>query len=305
MTRAGLAVMLLAVALAAADSARAAEREHEVRSGESAAAIAKRYYGDHELAGMLLRYNGRDGTVIRPGERLRVPYCEVHVVKSGDSLSVLARRYLGRPSAYRAVARLNGMAPDSPLRVGQSIVMPVVFSHALRRGETLGALADLNYGDHELGDMLQEFNGIEDPRRLSVGQTVLIPVVGLRLRDESPPEVMERTVADRPGSEEPVSPPEPRFEAELTTARRDFERGDYDGARERLEAMRKVVGETGTEMDRAEFARLLAFVYIAFDRTDDACVALRVAGSADPLSGLDPDLISPKILDSLAACDGV
>jgi len=160
-------------------AAAAGERVHEVRPGESASSIAKRYYGDYELAPLLLEYNGRTGNLIRVGEKLRVPFCEVHRVGGGDTWSGLADRYLGRASAYRAVAALNGLEPARPLGLGVEIVFPVPLEYRLQRGDTLAGIAEHFYGDVDLGDALRSYNGIEDPRRLSVGQTIEVPL-GLR-----------------------------------------------------------------------------------------------------------------------------
>lgn len=173
-----------AVALIASD-ALAGERVHQVRAGESASSIAKHYYGAYERAGLMLRYNDRVDSTIRPGETLRVPWCEVHRVASGDTWSILTRRYVGRPSAWRPIARLNGIAPDVPLRVGQRIVFPVILSHRLRRGETLSMLAEQYYGEPDLADVLELFNEVEDPRRLSAGQSLKVPLISFLLREGS------------------------------------------------------------------------------------------------------------------------
>jgi len=176
---AGLAVVLLTGA------SLAAERIHLVRSGESASSIAQRYYGDPELAPLLLRYNGKEKPALSTGERLRIPLCRVHLVASGDSWSGLAQKYLSRPSAHPVLASLNGHAPADPLRVGERIMIPVSVPHRLRGGETLADLAQRYYGDPGRSEVLRVFNGIEDPRRLAVGRTLQVPVVTLRRRDDA------------------------------------------------------------------------------------------------------------------------
>jgi LysM repeat protein len=197
-------------------SAAAGERSHRVRSGESASAIAKRYYGDYELASLLLLYNGRAGSVIRPGEELRVPFVDVHEVRPGDSWSALVQRYMRRTSVYPVVAELNGLAPRKPLRVGQKIVLPVVLQHRLARGESLSTLAERFYGDPASGGLLQDFNRISDPRRLSVGQTVEIPLMTLRLVSPTKTPPAERVAEQRPAgkaasgpTDEEAAAPEP------------------------------------------------------------------------------------------------
>jgi LysM repeat protein len=309
--------------LAAATLGVAGERTHRVRGGESASSIAQQHYGDAELGPLLLLANGKSGTVIRVGETLRVPYCEIHRVRPGDTWSQVSARYLGKASLYPAVAALNGMEPERPLTLGDEIVMPVVLTHRLERGETLTRLAERFYGDGRAGEVLRTFNRIDDPRRLSMGRTLEIPLVSLRLRDElrvvssAEPDRAEseskETTPPQSGSKEgepkdsnqETTPTEPvaRYAGELRAAARAFDDGDYEGARERLEALREPVGEQGTAADRAELGRLLAFVYVAFDLPEDACVAYRSAREArtdDP--ALDDDLVSPKIREVLARC---
>ena len=117
-------VAWLAVLLAQPGPAVGAELVHQVQPGESPSSVARQYYGGFEHTELLLLYNGKQGAMIRPGETLRVPYCRVHVVRAGDTWSQISQRYLERASDYEAIARLNGLEPASPLRVGARIVMP-------------------------------------------------------------------------------------------------------------------------------------------------------------------------------------
>lgn len=335
------AVIAPLVLLVAAGAAAGGERVHVVRPGDSASAIALRTYGDVDLGALILQYNGRDGTTLRIGEEIRLPYCEIHLVRSGDSWSRIAQRYLEAASRFRAIADLNGLDPSAPLRVGQRIAIPVAMPHPLRRGETLAGLAERYYGDARRGKLLEEFNRIEDPRRLPVGGTLHVPLVSLRLREEahrertgSSPQIA-RAAGPRPaapprkGKPEPsvapgsdpvdrkpdggparpeaatpdppaAEPPAPReaFAAEFGVAIAAFEAGDYEAARDLLESLRANVEAGAGDAERRRLLRLLAFVYVAFERAADACEAFGAAGGGE----LDPDLVSPKIRSTLAAC---
>jgi LysM repeat protein len=296
-------VASILLALLWAVAAAAGERVHEVRPGESASSIAKRYYGDYELASLLLEYNGRSGNLIRVGEKLRVPFCEVHRVRAGETWSGLSDRYLGRASAYRAVAALNGLEPARPLGLGVEVIFPVPLTYRLQRGDTLAGIAERFYGDAGLRDALQSYNAIDDPRRLSVGQAIEVPVVSLRLR-EIP---VEPVAAKRPP--EPELEPEPdlrpaaRFSEPLEAVWNAFVDGDYESSQERLESVRESVIAEGTLEDKTQFWTLLAFVRVAFDDDNGACVAYRSLTELSPTPELAPDLVSPKIRDSLSRCE--
>jgi LysM repeat protein len=329
----------IAICLIVATSVLAAERTHTVQRGESASSIAKHYYGSYEVSDLLLRFNGKSSSVIRPGEKLRVPVCEIHRIRSGDSWSGIAKRYLGKPNAYRAIATLNGIAPEKPLRIGDEIVIPVILDHPLKRGETLAALSKRFYGDANSSRLLQTFNQIDDPRDLSVGQTIRIPLVSFRSRGSAaetrtpsvakaeradptaaaaPRKSEKREAKPEPQPAKPTAKVEPkpaakveakpapagpsRLAGEIRTASEAFANGDYDRARGLLESLRDRAAGEGTETERADFWRLLAFVYVAFDLPDEACAAHRSLVRTSAETKLDPDLVSPKIRQTLAQC---
>lgn len=324
------AVLLLVLGTTLAPSGVwAAELAHRVGAGESASAIAKRYYGDYDLAPLLLAYNGRQGTMLRVGETLRIPDCPEHAVRPGDTWSVLARRYLGRPEAWKSVAFLNGVHPEQPLRVGQTLVFPVVLRHDLRRGESLAILAERYYGDPRRGDLLREFNAIDDPRRLSVGQSVEVPLVAFRqeappathaerkepeapdpvVQDGEPPAATPTSTsttarAESPETTSPAALSEPRqlFEEPLREAAVALAQGRFDDGRERLAALRGPVSTRGTPGDQAELWKLLLALHVAYDNDEQACLAYRSLATLSAPVEADPDLVSPKVREAIDHC---
>jgi len=306
---------LLLLALAAGGVAVAGEVAHTVRPGESVSAIAKRYYDDFDQAEFLLRFNGRDGLVIHPGEILRIPYSEAHTVRGGDNWSALADRYLGRTSAWPAIPVLNDRAPEAPLRPGQRVRLPVLLRYELRRGDTLALLGQRFYADPARGRLIQEINGIEDARRLSVGQVLELPLLAPALHrpPAEPADVPAPAAAARPEPEPPQVPEEPvettepavaetRFTTELDRARRAFDNGEFASARQQLEGLRAQVTAEGGTADRVTLWRLLGFVYVAFDLEEPACESFHQLATLDAEPTLDPDLVSPKIRERLEAC---
>jgi LysM repeat protein len=319
----------LAFVLLAVPAERAADKVHVVVAGESAPALAKKYYGDSSLSDLLLRYNGKTGKMIHPGERLSIPYCEVYRARSGDTWSELAKKHLDRATAAPTLAELNGYATDQPLRVGARIVVPVVLKHTLARGESLSSLAQRFYADPSKAATLQAFSRIEDAKTLAVGTQLEIPLIAFVRAEKTqaaaaapapapakPAETAKAaavptpriTIAAAPTPSSRTAPPPPaaeaapRFEGPLDAAGRSFASGEYDRAREILESLREIVASEGTEADRRNWGRLLAFVYIALDRDADACAVYRSGSPASVPTALDPDLVSPRIRDVLLKC---
>ncbi len=149
-----------APAPAAAPPAAAASEEHVVAAGETLSAIAQRY-GTTVTA--LREANGIEGSVIVPGQRLRIsggsapaPAVErEHVVTAGENLTAIARRY---GTTIAEIQRLNGIE-GSVIRPGQRLRIPPASAsgndgsaaesaptvHVVEAGETLWGIAQ-RYG---------------------------------------------------------------------------------------------------------------------------------------------------------------
>jgi len=299
-------IAVLAVSLLAIETAAAAPRMHTVAAGESAASLAKKYYGEAGLGDLLLRYNRKPARVIHPGERLTIPFCEIYRARPGDTWSGLAKSRLGRATTSPALAELNGSDVRQPLRVGARVVIPVVLSHNLARGETLASLADRFYGDPKKASIVQTFSRIGDVKRLAVGTALEIPLVAFVGREPDPASkgAKQQVAVAAPPPEPPPPPPveQRRFEDVIAAARRTYAVGEYDTTREALETLRELVIREGSVSDRREWGELLAFVYIALDREDDACTAYRSSSPPPGPASFDPDLISPRIREVLSSC---
>ena len=316
---AGLA--LLAIPLAAM------EKIHLVSPGDSASKIAKIYYGSFRATDALLVYNDRSSTRLSAGDRLKVPFCPRHRVRAGDTWSALTERYLGQGEAYDTVARLNGLSSRAPLQVGQEIVFPVVKRHRLRRGETLDRLSERFMGSTVFADVLARFNGVDDPRRLVVGTELRVPMMDfvplgregkhavarkVPAKDAAAPATKKagstkttgatkKTAAtkSRPKS---ATPKAPRFATKLERAMEDYESGRYAEAFNAFRQMERVVDRQGTDAERSTLWRGLTFVYVAYDRGEDACAAYRRWCEVGGAPRLDPDRISPRIRQQIRGC---
>ena len=102
-----------------------------------------------------------------------------YTVKKGDTLSGIAARY---GTTYQALAAYNGIADPNKISVGQVIKIPGGSASAgtaakpttykVKKGDTLSGIA-ARYGTTY--QALAAYNGIADPNKISVGQTIKIP----------------------------------------------------------------------------------------------------------------------------------
>ncbi len=217
---------------------------YTVRSGDSLWLIAQRH---GVSVNALTDYNGlRSDAVIQPGQELSIPPggsrepgpaptspastasrpegTTSYTVQRGDSLSVIAQRH---NTSVRNLQNLNNLSNDV-IRVGQTLVVPERSGsprpsqarsseerpaatadsgarHVVRSGETPGGIA-ARY--NVTVDELMKANNISDPRRLQIGQELIVP--GRETRRESPPQERARpaeTPAPRPAQPEPPLDP--------------------------------------------------------------------------------------------------
>lgn len=158
---------------------------HRVRSGETLSTIASRY----GVSIAQLKMTNRIRTnLIRPGQRLRIPFggadvvsdTKIYTVKAGDTLSTIAARY--GVSVVR-LKRANRLSGDS-LRIGDRLEIPTQVTvseapkrvaqsrtHRVRSGESLYTIGK-RYGVSV--DRIKAANGLRR-NTIRVGQELVIP----------------------------------------------------------------------------------------------------------------------------------
>lgn len=158
---------------------------HRVRSGETLSTIASRY----GVSIAQLKMTNRIRTnLIRPGQRLRIPFggadvvsdTKIYTVKAGDTLSTIASRY--GVSVVR-LKRANRLSGDS-LRIGDRLEIPTQVAvsdapkrvaqsrtHRVRSGESLYTIGK-RYGVSV--DRIKAANGLRR-NKIRVGQELVIP----------------------------------------------------------------------------------------------------------------------------------
>ena len=78
--------------------------------------------------------------------------------------------------------------------------------------------------------------------------------------------------------------------------------GSYDRALEELETLRPGVLESGQRGEQELLLTNLVYLYVAFDRPNQACETFGELRTLDPQVQFDEDLVSPKIRRLVERC---
>lgn len=113
---AALGLVLASIAMA---SPAAAQREHIVRTGQTLAAVARRYHVD--VWDLAMASGIQPTSTLRPGHTLTVPSPHTTYVRAGQTLSEIAHDH---DCEIAELLRLNHLRPSARLRVGQRLVLP-------------------------------------------------------------------------------------------------------------------------------------------------------------------------------------
>ena len=285
MRRAELLVSLVLLAT----NAEAGRLVHVVGPEQTLAGIANDYYSEPGLAAILAATNALGGTDPLAGLELSLPSAVEHEVSANDTWSSLARDHWGDAELGRHLAVFLELDAGHGPPTGVVLPMPELLPWRIHSGDTLISVSRTFYGSADLAPALAQLNRIEDPRRLQSGAVLRVPFTKL---------------ARRPAPTANVSAAPPRGgEVELRRAVNAYLDGRFEESLELLEALRTPLLAQGDDADREQLFKHLIFAYVAFERDAAACGAFRVLRSVKPELQLDPDLVSPKILDALSSCE--
>jgi LysM repeat protein len=174
--------LFVAVALGVVVAATAAWATMRVKAepGETAEAIAERYYGDATRAAIIRAANKLDETQ-QPtaGTFLKIPGPTIHTTTSGETLQKVADRFLSGDGAAALLAEANNLAANAPMKAGQVLT---VFAEIEIRTNNRSAedIASIYLGDADLGARVRRYNGVRDGAKLP-GKTY-VPLVGIEPR---------------------------------------------------------------------------------------------------------------------------
>jgi nucleoid-associated protein YgaU len=142
-------------------------RLHAVQKGDTLFEIAAKYYGSGHLWQELAKFNGikeKDGAV-RIGMRLKIP--------SKDTL-------LGRVASGGSKAAANAPAGKPQPKKPETLrsVRTELASYTVKRGESLGFIAQKTLGSAKRWPEIADLNKIEDEDHVPAGTVLKIPADG-------------------------------------------------------------------------------------------------------------------------------
>ena len=278
----GFALVLVTL-LTVASNLDAAVTSYTVQKGESLTSIAAKFYGNREHFREITLYNRiSDPSLIRPGQRIMLPYSKMTTLGRGESLSIIAKKEWGNAKLYPILAAANGLRSPEAVPAGTRLVVPVMIPYTLKRGESLSEVADDFYGNPKAYTSIALASGISNPGRVSPGTKLRVPLV-LKRSTSSP-----KTVKSRPKKERPVSP-----DKNLARAEKAFREGDYSKSRDLIS--QALPDLRGTE--KAEAFRLLASCQYAFGDRKEALVSLRQSYKLEPGYVPQPAMVNPDLME--------
>jgi LysM repeat protein len=274
-----------------------ADALHTVRSGETLASIAQRYYGDVAREATLVAanvLNAQANASLLPGMRIVVPSISYARVEPGDTWQRVAQRELGLQSRAAYLARVNSADLRVPPSPGAVLRIPYLLRYVVMDDEPLFEIARRFYGDRTQVQFILEFNRMSSSR-LQRGQVLLVPLADLTLREEP--------VCESSAPLAGTSQAQRRIEQEIPALEALIAHGQYIEAIA-LGARLGSAGELSTAQ-RVAIQRVLAEAYCAVDRLDLAAEAFREALSVDRSLTLDPHTTPPKVLDAFNMARGL
>ena len=273
---------------------------HVVRSGETLASIAQRYYGDPRRESVLVQENGLNaegGAAIVVGMRLAVPFVNFHRVRRGETWTAIARYFYGaRDRAFLLLDANDGRPANQP-DVGAELLVPYPLRHTVQQNEDLRDIANRYFGSERPAAMrrIRRFNGMRSLRP-SRGQIVLIPLSNLTLSEEGRALVETQTGESVEGGEARALQQE--IDRTLPELREHGRRGRFAEA---VSLGNRLIGSgqlTGNQI--VTIQRELGSAYVAFERHDLAVEAFRAALEHQPDLELDTSRTSPRVLRAFA-----
>lgn len=284
-----LAASLALAALASPASAQKnAYDTYRVRANDTLALIAAEYYGDRNHRIFIQAANGMDHTpTLKKGQKLKIPITQTVYASAGDTWEGLAERYLGDKARAPFLASFNSESADDTLAAGQAISIPFHVTHTAADKETLRQIAAGYFKDANKADMLEAYNGL-DKSELAAGETIVVPIFHVSVRQSKLPEADEESKARLAKRNEMMS----KAAEVLPEAREAWRQGNYSVIKRELTQIKTEYLDTELAV---EIGVLLGATYVAFDDIETALSTFDVVLERKPKHELEAYDYSPKV----------
>jgi LysM repeat protein len=279
-------------------AARAGETiTYKVKQGDSVELIAAEFYGDRKHAVFILVANKLPhARKLRAGERLKVPTNREIITAPGDTLDSLATTWLGDPRRAPHLARFNGLDPVESVPAGAVLTIPLTVNHTAAGAESLANIAAAFFGDSKQAALLRDYNFL-DKDALAKGETIVVPIISVRVRDTKLPE----TDAESKQRTEKLERSRIVARTALPRAYRAADRGLWAEVKAEL---------AGLDLDfldarlAVEVGLLIGQAHLASGDEPLALAAFAHAIERKPDHALDPYYYSPKVRDAWKKAGG-
>ena len=266
---------------------------YRAKAGDTLDLVAAEFYGDHARTAVILVEQNKLQRPYKlfPGERLRVPVSRDVATAAGDTFASLAGQYLGDPKRAAFLADYNHAAEGAHLATGTVIAIPFHVVHVAQGAETLAQIATTFFGDAKQADAIAAYNGLTKTA-LDKGETVLVPMLGVRSRPEHSP-TLEPDGAERHEQQKRTAA---AAAAALPIARAAWRAGDFAAIKDALAPLAKQLDYLDAAA-ASEIGALLGRAYVAFDDRPAATAMFQKAIALRPQLALSAYADSPKVLE--------
>jgi LysM repeat protein len=261
---------------------------YRVRAGDTLELIAAEFYGDRRYAVFVLVANKlQHPRPLRPGERLKIPVNRDVTTAPGDTLASLAQTYLSDPRRAPFLAEINHMPPDASLPAGTRIAIPFHVTHVAAAEERVASIAASYFGDTKNTELLTRYNFLDRPV-VGKGETIVVPIFHVRVRESKLPPVDEEAAA-RTNKREQIAA---RAVTALPTAMAAWRDGNFAAVKRELADLDVDYLDSGLAVD---ISILLGAAYLAIDDEDSALARFKQALERKPRHSVSPYWFSPRV----------
>ena len=290
---------LLALLIAATAHAQTATQTIRVKPKDSLDLIAAEYYGDREGAVFIIAENKLKTPVkLAPYTKLRIPVTRDIVTQKGDTFETLAETYLGDKKRAQILADFNELDVNETPATGTPLTIPFQISYTAQATETLASIATTFLDDPKQADFIRKYNFL-DKTSLEKGESVLVPVLGVRVRPGKSIGLDKEAVARRDEHRKAMA----AVEDVLPNAHAAWLGGDFKHVKDLL-----VPFADQTELldmkTAVDLNVLLAKAHVAFNETAPALEAFKRVLARKNWHRLSSYDESPKVLDAWKQAGG-